>query len=37
MKELAELSEKIISIERNEFLKVKGSIDTNLYYIESGS
>jgi CRP-like cAMP-binding protein len=37
MKEIAELSEKRITIDRNEFLKVKGSIDTNLYYIESGS
>ena len=37
MRELVELSEKTITIDRNEFLKVKGSIDTNLYYIESGS
>ena len=37
MKEIVELSDKEITIERNEFLKVKGSIDTNLYYIESGS
>lgn len=37
MKEIAELAEKTITIERNEFLKVKGSIDTNLYYVESGS
>lgn len=37
MKELIELFEKTITLERNEFLKVKGSIDTNLYYIESGS
>ena len=37
MKKLVELSEKTITIERNEFLKVKGSIDTNLYYVESGS
>lgn len=37
MKEIVELSDKTITINRNEFLKVKGSIDTNLYYIESGS
>lgn len=37
MKEIIELSGKTITIERNEFLKVKGSIDTNVYYIESGS
>ena len=37
MKEIIELSEKTITLERNEFLKVKGSIDTNTYYVESGS
>jgi CRP-like cAMP-binding protein len=37
MKEIIELSEKTIIIERNEFLKVKGSVDTNVYYVESGS
>jgi CRP-like cAMP-binding protein len=37
MKEIIELSDKEITIERNEYLKVKGSIDTNVYYIESGS
>lgn len=37
MKEIVALSEKEITIERNEFLQVKGNIDTNLYYIESGS
>lgn len=37
MKEIIELSDKTITIDRNEFLKVKGSIDTNLYYIVSGS
>ncbi len=37
MKALIELSDKTITIDRNEFLKVKGSIDTNLYYVESGS
>lgn len=37
MKEIVELSEKTITIDRNEFLKVKGSIDTNVYCVESGS
>lgn len=37
MKEIIELSDNTIIIQRNEFLKVKDSIDTNLYYIESGS
>ena len=37
MKDIIELSGKTITVNRNEFLKVKGSIDTNLYYIESGS
>lgn len=37
IKELIELSTKEITIERNEFLKIKGSIDTNVYYIVSGS
>jgi CRP-like cAMP-binding protein len=37
MKEFVELSTKTIAINRNEFLSVKGSIDTNVYYIESGS
>lgn len=31
------MSEKMIVLERNAFLKVQGSIDTNAYYIESGS
>lgn len=37
MKEIIALSDNTIIIDRNEFLKVKGSIDTNLYYVESGS
>ena len=37
MKEIIELSTKTLTIDRNEFLKVKGSVDTNVYYIESGS
>jgi len=37
MKEIIELSNKTITLDRNEFLKVKGSVDTNVYYVESGS
>lgn len=37
MKEIIDLAEKRITIERNEYLKVKGSVDTNIYYIHSGS
>lgn len=37
MKQIIELSHNTIIFKRNEFLKINGSIDTNLYYIESGS
>jgi CRP-like cAMP-binding protein len=37
MEQIIELSDKTITINRNEFLKVKGSIDTNVYYVESGT
>jgi CRP-like cAMP-binding protein len=37
MKEIVELSNKTITLDRNEFLKVKGSVDTNVYYVERGS
>lgn len=37
MNEIVALSEKTILVDRNEFIKVKGSIDTNVYFIESGS
>ncbi len=37
MKEIIELSDKTLTIERNDFLKVGGSIDTNVYCVESGS
>ena len=37
MQGIVALSDKTITLERNEFLKVKGSIDTNIYYVESGS
>jgi len=32
-----ELWDKEILIERNEYLKVKGTIDTNIYFVKSGS
>lgn len=37
MKELIQLPGQTRTIERNEFLKTKGSVDTNLYYIIRGS
>lgn len=37
MQEIITLSQKTQTLERNEFLKVKGSVDTNIYYVESGS
>lgn len=37
MREIVELADKTITIGRSEFLKVKGSIDTNVYYVVSGS
>ncbi|MFN8310878.1 MAG: Crp/Fnr family transcriptional regulator [Chitinophagales bacterium] len=37
MKEIVERSNKTKTIGRNELLKVEGSVDQNLYYIESGS
>ena len=37
MNELIALSNQTIVIERNQFLKTNGSIDTNVYYVESGS
>lgn len=37
MTEIKHLFEKIVTIKRNEFLKVKGSIDTNIYFVVSGS
>ncbi|MDR6844193.1 Crp/Fnr family transcriptional regulator [Flavobacterium granuli] len=35
--QIKDLYEKTVTIERNQFLKVKGSIDTNIYFVESGS
>ena len=35
--QIKDLYTKTITIERNQFLKVKGSIDTNIYFVESGS
>ncbi|OCB76131.1 Crp/Fnr family transcriptional regulator [Flavobacterium crassostreae] len=37
MKTLLEHCHQTLTIERNQFLKTPGSIDTNLYYIQSGS
>ena len=37
MKDLIALSTKTLSLGRNEYLSVKGSIDTNFYYVQSGS
>ncbi len=37
MKEIVKLADKTITIDRNKFLKVKGSIDRNVYYVVSGS
>ncbi|SKB85488.1 Crp/Fnr family transcriptional regulator [Daejeonella lutea] len=37
MKAIIDLAAKTIVLDRNEYLKVKGSIDTNVYYVESGS
>jgi CRP-like cAMP-binding protein len=37
MKEIVELSEKSITLHRNEFLSMKGSVDTNIYFINKGS
>ena len=37
MQEIIDLSTKTVTLERNEFLKVKGTIDTNIYFVESGS
>lgn len=37
MQAIIALAEKTVTLERNDYLKVKGSIDTNIYYVESGS
>ncbi|MFN8277363.1 MAG: cyclic nucleotide-binding domain-containing protein [Chitinophagales bacterium] len=37
MTELVALSTKSIQLNRNEFLKMEGSVDTNLYFIERGT
>lgn len=37
MVDLAQLTEKTLLVERNEFLMVQGSIDTNIYHVVSGS
>lgn len=35
--EIGNLFEKTLTVERNEFLKTGGSIDTNIYFVENGS
>lgn len=37
MKEIAALGGLSVVVERNEYIKVGGSVDRNIYYIESGS
>jgi CRP-like cAMP-binding protein len=37
MKEIAALGTRSVVVERNEYIKVGGSVDRNIYYIESGS
>lgn len=37
MQEIIALANKTITLERNAFLSKKGIIDTNIYYIETGS
>jgi CRP-like cAMP-binding protein len=37
MTEIVSLSQKTITLQRNEYLKVKGSVDTNIYIVDSGS
>jgi CRP-like cAMP-binding protein len=34
---VTDLYEKTLTLGRNDFLKVKGSVDTNIYYVVSGS
>ncbi|MFC4872582.1 Crp/Fnr family transcriptional regulator [Negadavirga shengliensis] len=34
---VTDLYEKTLTVGRNDFLKVKGSVDTNIYYVVSGS
>jgi len=37
MQELIALSTKTVTVARNDFVKARGSIDTNVYHIEEGS
>lgn len=37
MNDIIELAHKTITVDRNDYLKISGSIDTNVYFIESGS
>lgn len=35
--DIKDLPGKIVEVKRNEYLKVNGSVDTNIYFIENGS
>lgn len=37
MENIIALSEKTLTLKRNEFLKVPGTVDTNIYFVETGS
>ena len=37
MKEIDELYDQVIVLKRNEFLKIGGTIDTNIYLVKNGS
>lgn len=37
MQQIIALSQKSITLERNQYLTVKGSVDTNVYFVETGS
>ena len=37
VEQILHLSDQTVDLKRNEFLKVKGSVDTNVYYVECGS
>ncbi|GIZ09047.1 Crp/Fnr family transcriptional regulator [Flavobacterium sp. UMI-01] len=36
MNEIFEMSSRTVTLKRNEYLKIEGTSDTNIYYIESG-
>lgn len=37
MENIISLAEKTLTLKRNEMLKVPGTVDTNIYFVESGS